>query len=567
MPSFRGITFFALVLAFLNTSTAVAAPYDNPNGSTRVYCLGNPSQSYELYIPLSAPATNRPILYVFDSSGNGKSALIWLTPVAAANGWILAASNNSKNGPWTTIFTAQDAIMQDTEARWNLHPTRRFAAGFSGGARASLALAFRFPEKICGVLCMGAGWPINTELGPSNSSLVVRILIGTEDGNLDYDIPMTQALLTESAVRCEVSTYSGGHIWPQGSVVLSAAQWLNLNAQTDPNEGVVLSSCRAQSLFGQPPQIESNGFGYQLSGTTDLCEGVEDFQGVQEPISRVEWWGMTAGDAWTGFWGWMYVPREPASDIFIISFYADEDGRPGAKVHEETITARRVDGPGLFKNNFLVRHYTADLSTPVSLSSGWVSIQHKAVAVEEHFLWLTSGEGNGISYINRIGYYSGTSFNAVNLAFCLSRAELECSLTATSLPGGALMGKPPYTVNFRSTVVGTTGEDVTWHWDFGDGTTLEGDANPTHTYTVDGNYTVTVTVTTPTRTVTQTLDSVVRVTQALPASSWEAMSIQLVALLCLGGMAAVALKRRPKRQASGPATQSSPVRESSCRYT
>jgi len=110
--------------------------YDDPNGDTHVVCQNDATQSYELYIPATAPAVDSPILYGFDPGGDGKGLLLTLAAAAAANGWMVAVSNNSKNGAWSTIFTAQDAVLQDREARWSLHPTRRFAGGMSGGARA-----------------------------------------------------------------------------------------------------------------------------------------------------------------------------------------------------------------------------------------------------------------------------------------------------------------------------------------------------------------------------------------------------------------------------------------------
>jgi hypothetical protein len=48
---------------------------------------------------------------------------------------------NSQNGPWEPIQAAMDAVWADTEARFKLSTTRRYASGFSGGSRVSFALA------------------------------------------------------------------------------------------------------------------------------------------------------------------------------------------------------------------------------------------------------------------------------------------------------------------------------------------------------------------------------------------------------------------------------------------
>ncbi|MDX9973323.1 MAG: PKD domain-containing protein [FCB group bacterium] len=531
MSTLRVITLFTLVLAFLSASTAFAAPYDNPNGYTHVVCLHDSSQTYELYIPPSAPATNRPILYVFDSSGNGKSALLWLAPVAAANGWILAASNNFNNTlGGNTIVTIQSSLIQDTEARWNVHPTRRFAGGFSGGSRASLLLAYRYPTKICGTLCMGAGRPLTDDPIPVGNGLIVRMLIGTEDSNLTYDIPNTQIRLINAGVRCEVSTYPGGHVWPPDSVVMAAARWLNDNAQIDPNAGVVPQSCTGQSLFDQAPPPLGPNWATATSNTYLGSAAFEDFHGAQGLISRVQWCGVSA--RYCSYYN-EWLPCEPESNNFIVSIHPDQGGFPGPAVCEQTVTAQRVDGPGVYDGDYVIRHYTAQLSSPVSLTSGWVRIQQVTTTPIVSF-WLGSPEGNGVSLLYA---EDGDYIMDGDLTICLSGDPLECALSASTT-----LCRPPAAVRFHGSVTGTMGEDITWHWDFGDGTTLDGDANPTHTYTTDGNYTVTVTVTTPTRTVTQTLDSVVRVTEALPAFSRAAACALCAALLAAGCI--IAARRR-----------------------
>ncbi|MBI4836749.1 MAG: PKD domain-containing protein [Candidatus Abawacabacteria bacterium] len=56
------------------------------------------------------------------------------------------------------------------------------------------------------------------------------------------------------------------------------------------------------------------------------------------------------------------------------------------------------------------------------------------------------------------------------------------------------VGKAPLTVKFFSEAKDSDGRIATYLWNFGDGTT-SGEANPTHVYSQEGNYTVTLTVT------------------------------------------------------------------------
>lgn len=54
-------------------------------------------------------------------------------------------------------------------------------------------------------------------------------------------------------------------------------------------------------------------------------------------------------------------------------------------------------------------------------------------------------------------------------------------------------GAPPLTVKFTSTIEDGT-PPFTYQWDFGDGTPASTEANPTHVYKAEGDFTVTLTV-------------------------------------------------------------------------
>jgi PKD repeat protein len=175
------------------------------------------------------------------------------------------------------------------------------------------------------------------------------------------------------------------------------------------------------------------------------------------------------------------------------------------------------------------------------MSSGWVSIRHVA-GQNASSVWLSSYEGDGhaLQRNSRTGMYDDLY---TDLAVCLSQEELGCSFTQSGT-----LGVPPYEVQFNGSVSGTLGEAVTWHWDFGDGTTATGTANPTHVYTTDGHYTVSVTVTTPTRSTTVTAPHGIEVSQFLPALSFRSVCILLTVLAGVGAaVAAFGLRSRSAR--------------------
>src|SRR5438045_8373144 len=65
----------------------------------RVECVRHPDQSYMLYLPLDYDdAHPRPIIYAFDPSARGNIPAERYEAAAARYGYIVAASNNSRNG-------------------------------------------------------------------------------------------------------------------------------------------------------------------------------------------------------------------------------------------------------------------------------------------------------------------------------------------------------------------------------------------------------------------------------------------------------------------------------------
>ena len=511
--------------------------YNNPNGNTHVVCLDDATQSYELYYPDSVPATGAvPIFYGFDPGGNGKGTLLSLANAAATNGWILAVSNNSKNGPWSDIFTAQDALIRDTEARLTLSPNRRFAGGMSGGARASLALAFRYPAKICGTLLLGAGWPVNTTLVPSTTGLNVYMIIGTQDSNYTYDIPQTQGKLVAYGIRTLVQTFAGGHVWPPANMVMAGCQWLNTNALVDPNSGLPPVACPAHSLFCQPPPGPDGAWTSYWGDTANQQSLFEHFENVALPIASLDWWGISAVyNEDVGYW----LPSPAAAAQFIISVHPDNGGVPGPAQYQATVTADREELPYLFSRNYPLHHYHAFLSAPVTLSSGWIGIQQvRDSGAYEMVLNSPAGQGESLYLDGSTGVYAPLNGN---LAMALETEELNIDISASGW-----LGKPPFEVNFRGTVSGNIVNIVNWRWDFGDGDVVEGDIpNPVHIYDGEGSYTVSLTVSTDISSASVTKRDLVLVTEAVPLATPGAYVVLLAVLASLG---AFALRRNCARR-------------------
>jgi len=143
----------------------------------RVVCRAHPEQSYALYLPSSYTAHRRwPIVYVFEPAARGMVPTTIMKDAAEQYGYIVATSNNSKNGPWKPEADAAAAMWEDTHARLAIDDRRIYAAGFSGGAR----VASRFGQ-VCkcahGVFLNGAAFSLDA---PPTREAVFPVFIRRE---------------------------------------------------------------------------------------------------------------------------------------------------------------------------------------------------------------------------------------------------------------------------------------------------------------------------------------------------------------------------------------------------
>src|SRR5436190_11059743 len=131
----------ALLLAVTSSSPVTASPdldiQKHPGTVvSRLVCHDDPAQSYALYLPSKySPDRRWPILYAFDPFARGKAAVEVYKLAAEKYGYIVVASNNSKNGPVAEQLAAAQAVWLDTHRRFAIDKDRVYTTGLSGGAR------------------------------------------------------------------------------------------------------------------------------------------------------------------------------------------------------------------------------------------------------------------------------------------------------------------------------------------------------------------------------------------------------------------------------------------------
>ena len=118
------------------------ASQDFPRGQIidSVQCAADETQTYALYLPAGYTLERAwPLLMGFHPGARGRAIVEKYRDAAERYGYIVAASNNSRNGPWETSARAVTAMARDVGTRFSTDPKRLYATGHSGGARVALA--------------------------------------------------------------------------------------------------------------------------------------------------------------------------------------------------------------------------------------------------------------------------------------------------------------------------------------------------------------------------------------------------------------------------------------------
>ena len=197
----------------------------------RVACAGLPEQSYALYLPSGyAPGRAWPILYAFDPGASGARPVRLAAEAAERLGWIVAGSNNSRNGPTAQIQTAVAALLKDTQDRFAIDPRRIYTTGLSGGARVAAGLALGCRGCVAGVFAQAAGLPVGSSAGAVDFAWFASA--GRRDMNYGELFELEQELARRGA-RQRLRVFDGGHEWAPAPVWSEAIEWLELVAMND----------------------------------------------------------------------------------------------------------------------------------------------------------------------------------------------------------------------------------------------------------------------------------------------------------------------------------------------
>ncbi|MBS1607551.1 MAG: hypothetical protein JSS70_01975 [Bacteroidetes bacterium] len=195
-----------------------------------VICKTDPAQSYALYIPLKVSKDVLPIIYFFDPHGNGALPLAKYKSLADQYGFILAGSNNSKNG--NDFSVAEDIwtnLLYDTKSRLKIDASRIYTCGFSGGAKVAGFIALKHPE-VKSVIACGAGLPDGTL--PADFRFTYTGIAGEGDMNMT-DLVAFDTALDATKTSHRLILFDGKHEWAPDQIMNIAFAGLQLDAMRE----------------------------------------------------------------------------------------------------------------------------------------------------------------------------------------------------------------------------------------------------------------------------------------------------------------------------------------------
>ncbi len=249
----------------------------------KVSSATQPEQSYALYIPSHySPEKKWPIVYAFDPAARGSMPVKLMKDAAERYGYVVAGSNNSRNGAWKPEADAAQAMFQDTHARLSIDNNRVYFAGFSGGARLASTLAQRC-NCAAGVLLNGAGFSPSSP-PVASATFSVFAAVGTFDFNygevLDLDATLGSLHYSHSLRR-----FDGPHQWAPASVMDEALAWFRLIAMKDGREERDMTFVKSQA-----EEVEKRAKALELAGDPygswkEYRQAADTFDGLGEAPS------------------------------------------------------------------------------------------------------------------------------------------------------------------------------------------------------------------------------------------------------------------------------------------
>ncbi len=242
----------------------------------KVVCKHDTTLSYTLYLPSGYSSEKiYPVVFAFDPQGTGKLPVSNYKELAEKYKFILAGSNNSKNGtPWEDIQKITTTFFADVQNRCSVNAQRIYLLGFSGGARIANAITMS-DGAIAGAICCGAASPANNTPNARSNYFFISIA-GNADFNYTEIRKYDKVELAGHSVKHALLVFDGKHEWPPVSTMDEAFLWMELNEMrknsTYKNDSLINKSVQEASK-----QLQSDLNKKQMLNAYECCRKTINF--------------------------------------------------------------------------------------------------------------------------------------------------------------------------------------------------------------------------------------------------------------------------------------------------
>ncbi len=257
-----------------------------------VACNDDPAQHYSLYLPSNFTTDCMwPVILAFDAGGRGRRGVERYQAGAERYGYIVAGSNNSRNGPWKPSLDAARAMTADLTARFPVDLERIYTAGMSGGARVAMMVALhpeliagRIHPGVAGVFASSAGFPP----GEFRESVAFPIFAtaGTDDFNYLEVLNLDRTLRSPH----RVVVFEGGHTWLSSEAATEAVEWMELQAMTSgirPRDRTLVDDMFARRMARAERLKSSLAMMRELQSIAQDFRPFKDVTGLNQRAARL----------------------------------------------------------------------------------------------------------------------------------------------------------------------------------------------------------------------------------------------------------------------------------------
>ncbi|MEJ2585300.1 MAG: hypothetical protein P8Z38_09730 [Robiginitalea sp.] len=223
----RYLFFGWLMISSLVFQAQEPVPYGVGAVVDSVFLKGQTTESFALYLPsVYDPQLPMPAFFIFDPAARGRLAAETFQKAAESHGWVLIASNDSRNGPYEQNFGQANRLFADVFSRFKIDADHIYVAGFSGGARLATTLAV-LSDQIRGVIACGAAFSANPGQIPAPGAAFSYVgVVGTRDMNYQ-EMRKAGDWLAKIGLPHRIFLFDGRHQWPPEDQIRRAVSWMS----------------------------------------------------------------------------------------------------------------------------------------------------------------------------------------------------------------------------------------------------------------------------------------------------------------------------------------------------